>query len=524
MNEGTGMTSGTQDLNRRNGTGDRELFFRNHISYIVEKAWTLILVLLAVMLGNEEIQNIVISFIKKQKLDEDMQMHLLWFLGGLLLFVILILWYLNRWYRTTMTVKDGTITYAKKTLTRKINTMSVNQISNVNIEQNIFEMICGTCKMRLDTDSLSTAEQTDLEMIIKKKKAEQVKKLILSMKEGWDGEDLQDTEQVEEYDIVYSTREMILNGLLSITVAQLFMAVSFLISFVVTLRVVVENVAQGDLEGVGASLVLLLSESVASYSIIWAMVKKMLQDFHFRARRQDNQIFVSCGLWKKKSYMVPVNKINAVKIEYPVIARIFGRGFLRVLNVGGEGEEVDGMKLLLLGTYDELKEKMDILLPEYTLPELKKQKKAPRQWMAIRGIYSVFVGIFTGTAAFVGLAVALGGPKKIQWQEGMICLGVGIAGLIFWFFLSFLTYKTYGMGCLDRDFLLVQGTFRKEVSLIPYDRIQYICYSQGPLERLFGLQHGYVSLLASVVSRYRQMGSFPVNDFELLEEKLRDTY
>lgn len=524
MNEGTGMTSRRRNLDKRNGTGDEELFFRNHISYIVEKAWTFILVLLAAMLGNEEGRNIVVSFIKKQKLDEDMQMHLLWFLGGLLLFLILILWYLNRWYRTTMIVKDGTITYAKKTLTRKINTMSVNQISNVNIEQNIFEMIFGTCKMRLDTDSLSTAEQTDVEMIIKKRKAEQIKKLILSMKEGWNPDAPEATEQVEEYDIVYSTKEMILNGLLSITVAQFIMAVSFLISFAVTLRLVLENVAQGDLEGVGGSLIVLLSELVASYSIIWAMLKKMLQDFHFRARRQNNQIYVSCGLWKKKSYMVPVNKINAVKIEYPVIARIFGRGFLRVLNVGGEDEEVDGMKLLLLGTYDELKVKMDILLPEYALPELKKQKKAPREWMVIRGIFSVLVGILTGTGVFAGLVIALGGMEKIQWQEGMICLGAGMAGMLFWLFLSFLTYKTYGMGYLDRDFLLVQGTFRKEVSLIPYERIQYICYSQGPLERFFGLQHGYVSLLASVVSRYRQMGSFPVNDFEMLEEKLRDTY
>lgn len=524
MAEGKETQSRNREFGRGRGFGGEELFLRNHITYIVEKVWTVLLVFIVIIAGNEELREVLLSFIKKEKLDRYMQMHLLWFSGVTLLLLILLVWFFNRWYRTTIVVKDGTIAYSQVTLFKKSNTMSVKQISNVNIEQNIFEMIFGTCKLRLDTDSMTTAENTDMEMILKKRKAEQVKKYILAMKEGADVRDVDSEVSEEEYDIIYTGKEMILNGLLSISVKQFVFALSFLISFVLTLKALLEGVGQGNFESVIDGLFVLLAEFLGAYSLIWSILKKILMDFRFRAKRKNQEIYVTCGLWKKKSYMVPVNKINAVKIEYPVFARIFGRGFLRVLNVGGEGEEVDGMKLLLLGTYDDLKARMEILLPEYQMPDLKSKRPVPRQWMYIRAIASVVLGAICGGIGYGGLVIAFGSAKQVQAVHIFICLLVGVVATAFWLLLSYLTYKTYGIGYMERELLLVHGIFRKEVSLIPYDRIQYICYQQGPLERIFGIQHGYVSLLASLVSRYRHMGSFRTEDFETLEEKLRQTY
>ena len=315
MNRKKEMTLPNHGIAAGDGSGEGELFLRNHITYIVERAWTVILVFVLSIIGNEELLDLVISFLKREKLDENMQMHLLWFLGVLALLLVLVGWYLNRWYRTTLTVRDGTITYRQKTLTRKSNTMSVKQVSNVNVEQNIFEMIFGTCKMRLDTDSLSTANKTDVEMILKKKRAEEVKKCILAMKEGVDIQEAEGDMDVEEYDILYHFGETMANGLLSITVSQLVAAVVFLVSFVATLGITLNDVAKGDYDHVFAGLGLLVMEFFTAYSFVWAILKKILQDFRFRARRKDDQIYVSCGLWKRKSYMVPVNKINAVKIE-----------------------------------------------------------------------------------------------------------------------------------------------------------------------------------------------------------------
>lgn len=91
--------------------------------------------------------------------------------------------------------------------------------------------------------------------------------------------------------------------------------------------------------------------------------------FAFRAKRCGNKVYVSCGLVKKRKYAVPVDTINAVYIESTVLGRIFKRASVKVINIGGEGDDVAGMQLLLAGTEKELKEKLAVLLPEYTFPE-----------------------------------------------------------------------------------------------------------------------------------------------------------
>ena len=53
----------------------------------------------------------------------------------------------------------------ENTINKKINTFGIKNIANINIEQNIFERIISTCKVKIDTDSRSTADETDIEIV-----------------------------------------------------------------------------------------------------------------------------------------------------------------------------------------------------------------------------------------------------------------------------------------------------------------------------------------------------------------------
>ena len=52
-------------------------------------------------------------------------------------------------------VKKNAIFYRK-------NTYEIKNISNINLEQNMLERIMGTYKIKIDIDSLSTSEVTDI--------------------------------------------------------------------------------------------------------------------------------------------------------------------------------------------------------------------------------------------------------------------------------------------------------------------------------------------------------------------------
>ena len=56
----------------------------------------------------------------------------------------------------------------RNTWNKKKNTIGLKNISNVNTEQNLLEMLLGTCKVKLDTNSMSTSDKTDVKIIFEK--------------------------------------------------------------------------------------------------------------------------------------------------------------------------------------------------------------------------------------------------------------------------------------------------------------------------------------------------------------------
>ena len=71
--------------------------------------------------------------------------------------VIVLGWQTLIWAKTYISIQDNVLIVERNTLNRKRNTIGLSNISNVNLEQNVLEMIFGTCKVKLDTNSLSTA-------------------------------------------------------------------------------------------------------------------------------------------------------------------------------------------------------------------------------------------------------------------------------------------------------------------------------------------------------------------------------
>ena len=312
--------------------------------------------------------------------------------GGLILLVIVIVaWNILRWWKTTLTIKGDILIYERRTLNRLSNNISMSKISNINLEQNLFEMIMGTYTLKIDTSSLTTADNTELEFVLKKEQAYWVKNYIIEMTHREDKLDsgsqaiqnstMESMEASQEkkkavrnrngymmdeedmpFDVEYSVGAVIKNGLVTIRMFQLIVGFGALISVMASLEEVF--FAAADINAALGAMVVFV---IVIIGAIISLIKRMQQDYHFRARREADKIFVSCGLFKKRNYAVPVNKINAIVLDYTFIGRLCGQAYVKVINVGGENDDVDGMKFLLAGSYRELEEKIKLLLPEFTV-------------------------------------------------------------------------------------------------------------------------------------------------------------
>ena len=77
-------------------------------------------------------------------------------------------WQLWIWSKTYIYVLNHAIIIEKNTMKKEKETIGIKNISNVNLEQNLFERLLRTCKVKLDTNSLSTADSTDVQILLKK--------------------------------------------------------------------------------------------------------------------------------------------------------------------------------------------------------------------------------------------------------------------------------------------------------------------------------------------------------------------
>ncbi len=497
--------------------------FRNHPSIILEKIWKVMIFLVVIFIGSMDDLMNAAALIKGGDIWEGIAA----LGGGFLLIVIIVLWNVIRWYKTTITIKDGTIEIVRKTLNRHVNTIAVQNISNINLEQNIFEMLVGTYKLKLDTSSLSTAERTDVEIILKKKHANDVKNLIMQMMRELDDAraDSDNDKDVslsvqeiseDDYDIAYNTKEIIASCIFRTNILLFVITIGLFISSVIAIISVIPTMhTASDAVSLIAAIFMQL---FAGGSFAAVIIKSWLADFAFRAKRRDNKVYVSCGLIKKRKYAVPVDTINAVSIEYTMLGRIFGRASVKVINIGGEGEDVAGMQLLLAATGNELKDKLEILLPEYTFPDKKSIKRQPLKVFWCKLLKQV---IWTLCFMLAVLIVC----KAFAW----VIPGVILRASVWAFILisvtgNVLAYCANGL-CVDDKYVVISGgMFAKKIVLIPYEKIQYITEKMGPIEGLMHVRHADISILASMANRKNSVKSFPASEFEKLYEHLEKTY
>jgi len=492
---------------------------RNHFTYIFEEMWKFLLVIILMLFSSEESIEVGMELIKQGNVFEGLVA-----MGGILFVLLLVLlWQVNRWYHTTITIQDGTVTSRKATLNRRVNTMSVANISNINLEQNLFEMLVGTYKVKMDTNSLSTADTTDLAVVLKKKEALEVKKMLLSMLRETEGEPEGETavqeEKAEGDTVHYTNKEIFRNGLVSLSISEV------LLSLVLVLSTIGMGISLFQEEkDIMVILPTIFFQLLAACSVIFDIVKKWMQSFRFKARRDGNKIYISYGLLKKQSYLVPVDKINAVILHYSFIGRLCKMATVKVIHIGGEGKDANGRLLLLADSFQELEQRLKVLLPEFELPDIHAFIRPPRTIMKI----AVFYAFITAVVVLVLVMFGIGGIEELEGFDfevrAAISAVTAVAVFVLVWYLRYLSYRAAGILYKEENFVVSKGLFSRTIQTIPYKRIQYIHQAQGALQRLFGLENTKVSILANSISRIQPIGTFAQENFRELEKKLRETY
>ena len=491
---------------------------RNDPTFILEQMWGALVAFVAILFGNQ--QMIVSAFLSLR--TQQFIYGLAVLIGIIFVFFLICLFYVNRWYKTTITVVDGMLISEQKTMLRRKNSIALSNISNINLEQNLFERLIGTYKLKLDTNSLSTAEQTDVKIVLNKQRAEQLKQLIMQRvekAEELERESSSEEQQVvmeKEFDITYTPAQIFKNALFNTSIALILATIA---AFLFTIFAVMETM--GSIKSIGSALFGIVVQAGVLLSLVKGLLDGWLKDYHFQAKRNKDQIYVQSGLLKKVEYTIPLHKIQAVSFSSTCLSRMFGRYYVEVINVGGEGEDATGRKILLMGKEKELKDKLAILLPEYPYPEAKEMKKQPVCMLLWHLIWAVILGGMISAGAIWGFEAATHSALSDRMLWGiLLMIGIGMIGIV----IACLSYLTVGL-YIDEDYLILErGCFGKNRVTLPYKNMQYIKVTQGIFGKLFHVSTAQIQVLASAVNSSQSTRQYPTDQIDQIVIKFQQKY
>ena len=451
--------------------------FRNHVSVVAERVGAGTYALLAVLAGifiqnADELLDVGGSLLA----DRRALLYLLICLGLLLVSIGKTWW---TWSKTWISIQDQAIVIEKRTVNGSEHVIGIKNISNINLEQNLFEMLMGTCKVKMDTGSLSTANSTDVTIVLKKAKAEAFKDKVESLLRGEDAAAAPREVQEETYDFRAGSGDIIRHGVCSMSVLSIL-------------------------------------------SAVWDIVKDFVRYLDFRVKRQRDRICIRYGVLKKVEYTIPVDMIQALKFRQTLIARLLGKYMVEIVNVGmGDDKAEKNSFLILYSSEKEVYERLRVILPEFAAIAARQVQRQPRSaWAA--WLCPLF--LYEGCVAAAGALALLWMPDYIPAAYMQLYHVAAAAGLILLAAAGpavlALRYLTSGLVMSDGFVKAVSGCFGRRVVAVRYANVQYVTLEQNFIARACGICKGTLHLLAGAENMAHGLPYFDARRADQMREKM----
>lgn len=532
--------------------------FRNHPSLMLEQLGVFGVIIITFLISSLDDLDEILGDIKNS--DSTTLLIIILVILAVILFRLAVNTIV--WYKTWITVDKTSITITKNTIFRSVNTIGLRNISNINIERNLLERILGTSTVKIDTESRSTADTTDVTILLRKDKAEALRERLLAgataakhtqtiaANEQLDGtagaaasvpnndqisratsvqnsgqmstvSSVPDNGQVTSAnaapnsrqvlsEVAYNTKQVLTHCVYSASIISLLVCLAALIAIIAFF---LKMVVFGD-HSIGSLIQMIptaLGGIVVIGSFVYAALRSLIGDFFryysFRIKRMPDHLHMEFGLFKRTSYEIPIKRISSIIVQRPVFSRISKRCFVDIINIGMGDEKEENTRLLLSIPEKHLPELLHRLLPEFDAYFTESDTAPIRPpkaiwWKKIIDSAKLLVFLAIGWTLMITVFGVTGLPAVLG------CIGSFVLAMLIYLIGCYGTYKANKLQLRENYIAITNGMFASSTQFIDYHKVQYIELQQTPVERLLHLQHGIVYILAGAMNSFTGIPCF----------------
>ena len=468
---------------------------RCHFSIIFESLWQFWFIIVLIIVN--QIDN-VIEIAKSIGEDGFVQFMKEGGLLGLLIvlfitFAVFVIQFF-RWRRTYIIIEENLVIIERNTLRKYKNTIAMENISAINMERNLFERIVGTYRIKIDTCSMTTAYKTDVSIVFREEQAIFFKDTVIERMNAAKAEKFRDTVPEDECCRRSAEEKAYKGNILHCTVKDM------LKHSVYTMPLFSLLIVAGGIGGacwyisrfgfdsfirdaMGGFIAVVLMVLGSLYNI----VKRFLTYYDFTVYRDGKDLHVSCGLIKLRNYTIPIDKITALKIEQPVMSKIFRKYNTKVVTVGIGDEEGESSNITMSLSAEELDFWLKTLVPEYVWGKMLEINKEEKVGASVRTVKSLKWHVMLIVCAFV--------LYSFTQLPFYVSLGAPLLADLFILLLYVLSHRAAGYMIREEGLTLRDGYFTRHYSIFRYDKMQIMHMTYHPVAKKSGCGSGSVSLL-----------------------------
>ncbi len=468
--------------------------FRCHPSIILEKTFVFVLLLIFIIIYNfDDVKKLIESGMTLEKIVINITI--------ITIFIFVLIYNIVIWKTTFISIENDTIVVKKNAIFYRKNTYGIKNISNINLEQNMLERMIGTYKIKIDTDSLSTANETDIEIILSKKKAQQFKNRVLQLMDIGKPESVKEETNYIRYSFFSILKHCFFNiSIIGLTFNLILIGVRFFISL--------------NMDKNQSSFAITIIDITAYFSIIRLFIGDLFKYYNFTIYRKEDSLYISYGLFKLRRFNIPISRINALNIRQTFISRLCKMYESSIVTIGIGDDKKEGSKILLYSSKEMFLKNMRTLIPEIDIEENLNFKKERKLSLIIRFFY-IIISVIVLNITIIYISFIFKTLITID-----IAIKINKIFLIIILLYNFLTYMTKGIYIGEYTVSVSRGLFIKYISIIDYRKIQYVKLRQTPISSVLKLSKGELHILAGLNKEKIKTGYYYNDIYKTIKNRL----
>ncbi len=379
---------------------------------------------------------------------------------------------LVRYFTVRYELTEDAFVVTSGLLYRQNRTVPLERIQNVSLKRNLLHQVLGVTTLKIETASGGDAE-VELN-VVGMAEAERLTAALQRAERG----PIADEAPLEQTVFRASVKDLFIAGATQNKAGVIILFFIGLLNYAQQLVPAAAKNLPSSSAVPGASSAAIVTAMAALILLLLAgwilsMMTSVIVYFGFQLTRHEGILRLKHGLITQIQATLPIRRIQSIRIVAPVLQRRLGYCNVYADSAASYADHSSGGAAVLtpLIARDRVEEVLHLAFPvDPHRAEFTKVSPLLRRRSFVRYLLFSFV--------IVGAAEAIVGPIAFAAMPATAAAA--------WFF-AHKRYLILGYSRIDGYVLVRDGVWKRTVSIIPEDRIQWVGLTQGPIQRRLGI-------------------------------------